>query len=134
MIAAEHDQRARLERLHADRDPVDPGGAPRGEVGVGAVGRVGFDRDLDRDLGRARAGEALADLRDRLRDAVGPPQRRRAAAQVDRDQLAGEARRAQLELADDRAQVGLVRRRPDLDREVAVRAQLAAPGEVEVDA
>jgi hypothetical protein len=129
VIAPEHDELARLERLDADRDPADPGRPPRGEVFVGAIGRIGLDRDL---AGRAR--EPRADRRDRDRDAVGPPQRRRAAAEVDRDQLAGVRGRARVELAQDRVEVRLVLRGADLDREVAVRAALAAPGVVEVDA
>jgi hypothetical protein len=129
VIAAEHDELARLERLDADRDPADPGRPPRGEVFVGAIGRVGLDRDL---AGRAR--EPGADRRDRGCDAVGPPQRWRAAAEVDRDQLAGVCRRARVELAQDRVEVRVMRRGADLDREVAIRAALAAPGVVEVDA
>jgi hypothetical protein len=96
---------------------------------VGAVGGVGLDRDLAR-----RAGEAIADRGDRAGDARRLPQRRRAAAQVDRDQRAAVRGRAPVQLAQDAGEVGLVRRRADLDREVAVRAALAAPGEVEVDA
>jgi hypothetical protein len=129
VVAAERDQRARLERLHADRDPIDAGGPPRREVIVGDVGGVGLDRDLAR-----RAGEPRADRGDRGGDAVGAPQRRRAAAEVDRGQLAGERAGAPRELAGDRGEIGVVRRRAELDREVAVRAQLAAPREVEVDA
>ena len=49
-------------------------------------------------------------------------------------ELAGERVRAALELAHDRIEVGLVRWWTDLDREVTVRAQLAAPREVDVDA
>jgi len=129
VIAAEHDELARLERLDPDRDPADPGRSPRGEVFVAAIGRIGLDRDL-----AGRPGEPRADRRDRGRDAVGPPQRRRAAAEVDRDQLAGVRVGARVELAQDRVEVRIVRRRADLDREVAVRAALAAPGVVEVDA
>jgi hypothetical protein len=129
MIAAERHELARLERLHADRDPVDAGRAPRREVGLGAIARVRLDRDLAR-----RAAEPLPDPLDRSRDASGPPQRRGPAAEVDRDELAGERAGAQLELAQDRLEVGLVRWWTDLDREVTVRAQLAAPREVEVDA
>ena len=128
MIAAERDQLAGLERLHADRDPVDPGGAPRREVVVGAIGRVGLDRDL---AGRAEPG---ADPVERDRNAIRPPQRGRSAAEVDRDQLAGERGCAQRELGEDSREVRLVRGRTELDREVAVRAQLAAPREVKVDA
>jgi hypothetical protein len=119
----------RLERLHADRDPADAGAAPRGEVGIGAIARV----RLERDLARCTA-EPLADPRDRSRDAVGAPQRRSATAQVDRDQLAGERIRAELELAGNRVEVDLVRRWTNLDREIAVRAPLAAPRVMEVDA
>jgi len=129
VIAAEHDELARLERLDADRDPADPRRPPRREIGVGAVGRVGLDGDLVR-----RAAKPLADPGDRGSDAAGSPQRRRAAAEVDRYQLAGEPIGARVELAQDRLEVGVMRRWPDLDREVAVRAALAAPGEVEVDA
>jgi hypothetical protein len=131
VIAAEHDELARLERLDADRDPADPGRPPGGEVFVGAIGRIGLDRDL---AGCLAGCEPRADRRDRGRDAVGPPQRRRATAEVDRDQLAGIRVGARVELAQDRVEVRIVRRRADLDREVAVRAALAAPGVVEVDA
>jgi len=130
VIAAEHDERLRIERLDADRDPVDPGLAPCAELFRGAVGRVRLDRDLD----RSPPVEPRADRGDRARDAVGTPQRRRAAPEVDRDQLPGKARRTALQLDEDRVEIGLVRRLADLDREVAVRAQLAAPREVEVDA
>jgi hypothetical protein len=99
-----------------------------------AVGRVGLDRDLQGRLGRPRRGKALPDRRDRLGDAVRPPQRRRAAAEVDRYQLPGEPLGAPRQLAADRREIGLVRRLAELDREVAVRTALAAPREVEVDA
>jgi len=114
-------------RLHADRDPIDAGGAPRREVRLAAVGRVRFERGLE------RRAEAVADRGDQAREAIGPPQRRRAAAEVDRGERAGEAIRARRELAQDRFEVYLVRRLAELDREVAVRAQLAAPREVDVD-
>jgi hypothetical protein len=38
------------------------------------------------------------------------------------------------ELGEDRREIGVVRRLADLDGKVAVRAPLAAPREVEVDA
>jgi hypothetical protein len=62
------------------------------------------------------------------------PQRGRAAAEVDRLELAGKPLPPRRELVEDRAGIGGVRRLAGLDREVAVRAQLAAPREVEVDA
>jgi hypothetical protein len=133
VIAAERHELAGLERLHADRDPADPGGPPRGEVVVGAVAGVGLDRDLDRCLGSPGA-EPRPDPRDRSGDAIGSPQRRRAPAEIDRGQVAAIGVRARVELADDRVEIVVVRGRPDLDREIAVRATLAAPRVVEVDA
>jgi hypothetical protein len=62
------------------------------------------------------------------------PQRRRAAAEVDRVERAAEAVRARGELDEDRVRIGGVRRRAELDGEIAVRTQLAAPRKVDVDA
>jgi hypothetical protein len=132
MIAAEHDQLVGRERLHADRDPVDPGGAPGGEPVVVAVGRIRLDRDLELVRTRTKPG---ADRLDRAADAVGPPQRGRAATEIDRDQSRSRvARRTGVELAQDRVEILVVAGRADLDCEIAVRAQLAAPRVVEVDA
>jgi hypothetical protein len=131
MIATEHDQLVGGQRLYADRQPVDAGVTPRDEMLAGTVGGVGFERDLE--ILRPRT-EPFADRRDRLRDAVGPPQRRGAAAEVDRDQTSGISRRAGVELAEDRGEIRVVLGRADLDGEIAVRAQLAAPRVVEVDA
>jgi hypothetical protein len=69
-----------------------------------------------------------------VRDRRGPPQRRRAAAEIDRRELAGEGIRAAVEFGNDGVAIALVGRLADLDREVTVRAQLAAPREMKVDA
>jgi hypothetical protein len=73
-------------------------------------------------------------VREHLRDAVGPPERGRAAAEVDGDQVAGIRVDAPVEFLDDRPCIALVGRLAELDREVAVRAQLAAPRKVQVNA
>ena len=104
MIAAEHHERVRFERLHADRDPADPGRAPRREVGIAAIGRVRLDPDLAR-----RTAKPPADPLDRGCDAVGPPQRRSSATEINGDELAGERAGTELELAQDRVEVGLMR-------------------------
>ena len=133
VVATEHDELARRERLHADRQPGHARRAPRREVGGGAVGGVRLERDLERVGAR---GEARGDRGDRGREAVGAPQRRRAAAEVDRHELAriGVARRAQVELDEQRREIVLMQRLPGLDREVAVRTALAAPRKMDVDA
>jgi hypothetical protein len=69
-----------------------------------------------------------------LRDAVGLPERRGAAAEIDRDEVAGIRRGPTVEFLDDRPCIALVRRLANLDGEVAVRAQLAAPRKVQVNA
>jgi hypothetical protein len=102
-------------------------------VGVVAVRRIGLERDLER-RGRPVAGEPSPDRGDRAREAIGPPQRRRPAADVDRNERPGKARRACVELGEDRREVRVVLGRTGLDREVAVRTPLAAPRVVEVDA
>ena len=89
MVASEHDECLGIEGLHADRHARESGGTPRGEIVVGAIGRV----RLDRDLAWHRA-VVIRDRADRLREAVGAPQRRRAATEVDRSQLTGERGRA----------------------------------------
>jgi len=74
-------------------------------------------------------------MRDHARDRRGLPQRRRAAAEIDRDQVTGVRTGPPVEFLDDRIGIALVRRLDsDLDGEVAVRAQLAAPREMKVDA
>jgi len=73
-------------------------------------------------------------VRDHARDLRRIPQRRRPAAEINRRELAGEAGDAAVEFLDDRIGIARVRRLADLDCEVAVRAQLAAPREVQVNA
>jgi len=64
-----------------------------------------------------------------------PPQRWGSAAEIDRDQVVAlELARSVVQLPCDRREIVVVRWLADLDREVAVRAQLAAPGKMEVDA
>jgi hypothetical protein len=126
MIATEHHELVLGERLHADRDPVDAGRAPGVERRPGEIGRVRFDRDL--------AGRVVATRQglDDVCDVGGSPQRRRAAAEVDRDKIPRLGSGGKL--GEDGVAVALVWRVPDLDRKVAIRAQLAAPWEVDVDA
>jgi len=62
------------------------------------------------------------------------PQGGRAAAEIDRGELAGIGLGAAVEFGNDGVAIALVGRLADLDREVTVRAQLAAPREMKVDA
>jgi hypothetical protein len=130
MIAAERDELVLDERLDADRQPVDACGTPRREPLAIAIGRV----RLERDLAQVIAAEPRTNRRDRRTDALRTPQRRCAAAEIDRDEIARKRFSPRVELPQDGLEIRLVLGRADLDREIAVRAQLAAPRVVEVDA
>src|SRR5262249_29000921 len=112
-------------------EAVHAGAGQRGEGRGAAVVGVGLDGHLAGLAERARDGRAHA------AELVGAPERGRAAAEADRDQPAGEPRRARLELGEDLVGVAGVRdllERRDGDGEVAVGAAGAAPREVDVDA
>jgi hypothetical protein len=75
-----------------------------------------------------------ANVADDVGDACGIPQRRCAAAEIDRDPVARKVDAPAVVLGENRIAISPVRRLADLDREVTVRAQLAAPGKMDVDA
>src|SRR5690606_36938976 len=119
-LAAEKGERRVVERLHAERDAVDPGCAKRAEALRLARGRVGLEGDLE--IGRR--GKASGGTLDHRRDRLWRHERRGAAAEEDRAQrtrpdLVGMA----VDLGDERARpAGMVDRAADVAVEVAVRA------------
>ena len=86
--AAKLFQRRIVERLHAERDAVDAGGAIAAKARRLDAGRIGFERDLD--IGRH--GPVLADGVEDRADGLGLHQRRRAAAEEDARHGAAAAR------------------------------------------
>ena len=125
---AEHAQLARLERLHADRQPVHAGvvqlAEPRRERRI----RVRFGRDLR----VVRQREARAHVADQRGDRFGRVRGRRAAAEEQRARL--DDRRAR-ELGAQRGEIARgARVVPRPLREVAVRADVRTKRQMNVDA
>ncbi len=131
VAAAEKAKRVGIERLHAERDAVDPGGADIAEA-------TGLDRSrigLERDLGFGGEGPALRDPLDQRRDRFGRHQRRRAAAEEDRrhDPPACFGS-VMVELGEQgAAPTNLVDRGSDMAVEVAIRAFRLAERPMDVD-
>ena len=105
VLAPEEPERPVIERLDAERDPVDPGRPEAGETTRFDRGRVGLERDLE-VLGGGEAGDRAFDHRG---DGRGRHQRRRTAAEKDRGEgpRTDLARRA-LDLGDQRARPAFV--------------------------
>ena len=79
VLAAERLEASIVERLHAERQPVDAGRPIAGEVLGLDAGRIGFERDLGIALhnanGRAMASRIAATVCGRIRDGVPPPKK-----------------------------------------------------------
>ena len=80
MHAAEFGQHAIVERLHAERHPIDAGGAVAAKARRLDTGRIGFERDLGVRRDPPLPGDRIEHARDRRR----LHQRRSAAAEKDR--------------------------------------------------
>src|SRR5665213_1635173 len=128
MPPPEHAQFVRIERLHADREPVHPGraqpGDPRGQQRVGV--RLGGD------FGVARQREPRAHLGDQPTDDLRRIHRRRPAAE---EQRSRRDRRRRRELRAQRLEIP---RRPRIVprplREITIRAHIRTERQVHVDA
>ena len=95
MHAAELRQRPIVQRLNAERHPVDPGGPVAAKARGLDAGRVGFERDLDIGRHGPMPGDGVEDRRHRCR----LHQRGGAAAEEDRrDGSARHARRGRGDL------------------------------------
>ncbi|MGY3427911.1 hypothetical protein ACVWZW_008415 [Bradyrhizobium sp. F1.13.4] len=93
--AAERLQRGIVERLHAERDAIDAGGAIAGEARSLDAGRVCLQRDFD----VFRHGPVLADGVEHSADGCRLHERGRAAAEKDRgDFAAGRTLRGRFDL------------------------------------
>src|SRR5271170_206942 len=77
VLAAEEFERAVVERLDAERQPIDAGGGELAEARRLDRGRIGFERDLD----VVSQAPVLGDAREHGRDGRGPHQGWRAAAE-----------------------------------------------------
>ena len=130
MLAPEEGERLVMQRLHAKRDAVDPGGAEIRKLARLVRGGIGFERDLG--IGReAPQALCLPDQRTRQR---GRHQRRRAPAEEDRAYAAAFRQRMLVR------QVGQQRRLPrvgihiiaNMTVEVAIGALLQAEGPVDI--
>ena len=98
--AAELLQRDIVERLHAERDAVDAGGAIAAEARGLDAGRIGFQRHLDVGRDAPVLGDGVEDRLHRRR----LHQRRRAAAEENRrHRAAGHARGGRGDLGFERA-------------------------------
>jgi len=131
VAAAEKRQRGVVQRLHAQRHPVDPGGPEAREpAGLGG-GRVGLQRDLDVRRHRPARRDPVEHRRRRLRR----HQRGRAAAKEHRrDRPPGRFGCEMIQLGKQRgAPAVLVDRFADVGVEVAVRALRPAERPVHVD-
>ena len=114
-------ERGVVQRLHAERDAVDAGGAIAGKPRGLDAGRVGFQRDFN--IGRD--APVPADRVQYRADGLRPHQRRRAAAEKDRGYLpAGRAFGRGLDLAGKRARKSFLvdRGMPDMAVEIAIGA------------
>ena len=130
---AQRFQRGIVERLHAERDAVDAGRAIAGKARGLDTGRVG----LERDFGIGGNVPVLADRIENGADGLRLHQRRRAAAEEDRGDLAaGRARRGRFDFAREGAGKALFvdRGMADMAVEVAIRAFRQAERPVHVDA
>ncbi len=132
MVAAEKFQGDVVQRLHAQGEPVDPGGGEGGEAAGLRVGGIGLERHL-----QIRRGPQSLGHTDDLGDQGRVHQRGRAAAEEDRDQGAlADLGRLRLQVR----QYGLAQRRalagPPVQGhvEVAVGADPRAVGPVHIEA
>ncbi len=126
-------QRGVVQRLHAERYPVDAGRAVTGKARGLDAGRVGLERDFD--IG----GDApvLADRIENGADGLRLHQGRRAAAEEDRRHLAARrARRSGFDLAGEGAREAFLvdRFMPDMAVEIAIGAFGQAERPVHIDA
>ncbi|GJE60415.1 hypothetical protein MPOCJGCO_2527 [Methylobacterium trifolii] len=131
--APERLQRGVVERLDAERHPVDPGGPVAAKTPRLDAGGVGLQGDLGLGRHRPGRGHRLQQARHRLR----PHQRGRAAAEEDAGD--GPPRRAGGHVRDLGPEGGQVARLvhggvADVAVEVAIGALRGAEGPVQVDA
>ena len=133
VVAAEEGQARVVQRLHAQRQPADPGGGEGGEASGLRVGGV----RLQRHLQVRRGGPQARGQGDELGRGPGRHQRGRAAAEVDGLQRAGAGQRglATQVVADGADERRLLLPPPAVahDVEVAVGADARAVGPVDVD-
>ena len=126
-------QRGIVQRLHAERNPVDAGCAVAAKPRCLDAGRIG----LQRDLGVGRDAPVFADRIQNGADGFRLHQRRRAAAEKDRGDLAiRRARGGGFDLAGKGPGKPFFvdRRMPDMAVEIAIRAFRQAERPVHVDA
>ena len=121
-----------VERLHADREPVDAGGAVAAKAARLDAGRVGLERDLRVGLDGPVLGDGVDDVLHRL----GAHQGGRAATEEDRAHLA--PFRFSGAMGKFRAEGGDVtvlvdRACPDMRVEIAIRALGETERPVDVD-
>ena len=133
MDAAERLQRGIVERLHAERQAIDAGGAIAAKTLRLDASRIGFERDL-------RVGRNRPQPRDRLEhrgDGRWLHQRRRAAAEEDRGDGAPRGQlREVFKLARERGRKARLVRRlmADVAVEIAIRALRRAERPMHIDA
>ena len=93
VLAAERLEASIVERLHAERQPVDAGRSVAGEVLGLDAGRVGFERDLGV---AARSASGRRWRRGSPRRVLGRIKRRRAAAEEDAGNAAPRRKRREM--------------------------------------
>src|SRR5258708_3151575 len=121
-----------IERLHANRKPIDSYISERAGLAFVERGGVAFDGPLElaaRVERGAHAGKPSAEL-------IRIPEARRSPAEEDAlDAPPHECRRSCIEFAKDRARIPrVIDRRLDVAHEVAIRALGQAPGKMHVNA
>ncbi len=122
-----------VERLHAERDAIDAGGAIAAEALSLDAGGVGFERDLDIGIDRPGPADRIEDRADRLR----LHQRRRAAAEEDaRHRAPGRPPGGRRDLAREGCGIALLvdRLMADMGVEVAIGAFGRAERPMDIDA
>src|SRR5262249_4858405 len=121
------------QRLDAERQAIDSGGAQAIELRARQVVGVGLDGDLEL-VGARREGGAHRG--DDVGDALVLPQARRAAAEVDADEAPPVEHAGALgELFAHRRRILFVRNaRAGVDREVAIRTSFAAVRKMDINA
>ena len=132
VVAAVHQPQAVVvERLHADRQPVDPRTAQRVEVGGSQIVGIG----LEGGLFHFRTVKYFGGRVEQRADRLGRAERRRAAPEVaGAHRFAAEVAASPVQLALHRCDDSRQLRRADLLEEVAVGADALAEGDMKVDA
>ena len=131
--AAEHAQVGIVQRLHAERNPVDAGRAIAAEATRLDAGRIGFQRDLGVGFNRP----VIADRPEDRFDGRGLHQRGRAAAEEDGGDRASPGQRgAMRDFGAKRLDIAILvhGRAPDVAVEVAIWAFGQAERPMHVDA